>query len=248
MGFISDAIGGVFGTVNSGLGKGAVQDKFQASSPGLYDQTARRQRYAQALIDAQNRNEDTSPFRNAQTGLVGQLQAQAQGQGPSVAEQQLKAAQDQNMQQALALAASARGNVNPAMAQRVALQSQAQANQQSAQQAAVLKAQEQLQAQNQLGQLAGQGRSQDQSFQQLKDNFTQFYEQMGLSAEEAELNAQMAAQQINAGIAANNSAAQNQFIGGIYSGLAGIGASAVKPGNTTINQAAPVQAPAGMEA
>ena len=93
----------------------------------------------------------------AQAGTAGQQQEFAQalrqqmmGQGPSVANAQLQQAMQANAQQAAAQAASARG-VNPALAQKMALQSAAGANQAAAGQAGVMRAQEQLGAMGQLG-------------------------------------------------------------------------------------------------
>ncbi len=85
-----------------------------------------------------------------QNALVNQLQTQAAGGGPSVATTMLKNAQQQNAQSANALAASQRG-INPGLALRNAMSSNANANQQAQAQGVAARQQEQLNAQQQLG-------------------------------------------------------------------------------------------------
>jgi len=101
-----------------------------------------------------------SRFATGQQNLAAQLGAQAQGQGISAVPAVLQQAQDENVRRQMALAASMSGRALPA-AQRQLLQQQALGGQGIAQQAAILKAQEQQQAQQQLAALLAQGRGQD---------------------------------------------------------------------------------------
>lgn len=105
-----------------------------------------------------------------QNELANQLQAQAAGSGPSAAQALYKQAAQNQAAQASALAASQQGNVNAGLATRGAQQAAAQANQQAAGNAAVMRNQEQLQAQGMLGQLSGQQIGQKLGQQQLNAN------------------------------------------------------------------------------
>lgn len=111
-------------------------------------------------------NQAQDPFRNAQMGLLSQLQGQANGQGPSIAQNQLKLGQESALAQNIAMANSGRGGANPLMA-RNALQTNAMQGGAMANQAANLRLQEQQQAQAALGGLTGQGRQGDFAQQQL---------------------------------------------------------------------------------
>lgn len=99
-------------------------------------------------------------FRDQQAKLAAQLAQQASGQGPSIAENQLRAAQEQNIAAQYAAANSARGGYNAAVT-RQAMQQGAEVQGQLAQQAAILRLQEQQAAQGMLGQVAGQARATD---------------------------------------------------------------------------------------
>lgn len=99
-------------------------------------------------------------FRNAQMGLAQQLQAQALGQGPSLAQSQLRQGTERNIANQMAMAGTA-GRGNLALAQRGAALNAASINQQAAQQAADIRAQEQMSAQGQLANVAGQARGAD---------------------------------------------------------------------------------------
>lgn len=99
-------------------------------------------------------------WRQQQMELAGGLGAQARGEGPSVSGAQFRAANDSNLAQQQALAAGARGG-NVAMAGRQAAQNVGAFGQQSAQQAAIGRMQEQRSAQQQLGGLLNQGRTSD---------------------------------------------------------------------------------------
>lgn len=100
--------------------------------------------------------------RQQQGLLGGMLMQQATGNGPSVAQNQLRQAQATNAAQQSSAAASARGGaMNAMLAQKNAADLSAQSAQQTAGQAATLRAQEQLGAMGQLGNLYGQMREGD---------------------------------------------------------------------------------------
>lgn len=217
---VGAAGGGLLGLLSSSGG-----DNKQVQAAQLAGQEERRKRFADAIQQAQQRTESGSPFLQAQHGLVGQLQQSAAGQGPSIAEQQMKAAQEQNLAQALAMGASARGNQNPAMIQRQLMAQQAAGGQQIAQAAGIARLQEQQGAQQQLASLAAQGRQGDLAFQQAKDQLALQYEQLGLSADQAQLMAEIEAQKINSGVAQSNAAYDRQLMGGAISGISTLAAS-----------------------
>lgn len=200
--------------------------------------------------------------RNYQNFLAQQLQAQTLGQGPSLAQGQFQNNLDQSIAAQHALAASATGG-NIGLAQRQAAMNTGNLNVQAANQAAQLRMQEQLQAQGLLGQTATNQRGQDiglatsqagltqnnQQFnagaQQQNSQFNanqeaqlnslrQQYMAMGLSAEQANLQADNAWRQaqlqnasINAGIQQGNRAADTAYTGQIYNTLGTIGAAGV---------------------
>jgi hypothetical protein len=80
-----------------------------------------------------------------------QLRQQSLGQGPSIAQQQLQTGTNRNISQLAGQVAASR-SMNPALAQRSAMQQQADASQQAAGQSAQLRAQEMQQAQGAYGQ------------------------------------------------------------------------------------------------
>lgn len=107
-----------------------------------------------------------SQYETDQRALVDLLTRQATGQGgPSPAELQLMAAQDANTRQAMALAGSISGRGLP-VSQRQLLQQAALGGQQTAQQAAILRAQETLKSQEALAQAINQARTGDLTFGQ----------------------------------------------------------------------------------
>lgn len=175
MGFSGDFFGdvagveygdlGIFGKgidLMSGGGQTGVGSAL--SDPHLGNST--NANFAQMLAQTQNRggvNYDTSQqdqFRGQQQAFAQALQAQMAGNGPSLAQSQLQQATDQNLQNQAAIAASSRG-VSAGMAQRQAMQGFAGTQQQSANQSAMLRAQDQLNAQGMYGNLINQGRTQD---------------------------------------------------------------------------------------
>lgn len=99
-------------------------------------------------------------MRQAQTGLITDLQNQAAGVGPSLAQAQLQKAGDQNLSNTLSAIQSTRGMGATAAAGQ-AQGAGATAGQAMAQDSAILRLQEQMQARGMLGQLATGARGQD---------------------------------------------------------------------------------------
>lgn len=146
-----------------------------------------------------------------QQGLAEALKAAMAGAGPSVAEQSLKQGTNRAIKQVASQIASQRG-INPALAQRLAAESAAGMTQEAAGQGATLRAQEQLGARGQLGGLYGQMGSQS------------------LAGMGQYLGAAQAAQQINAGIEAQNAANIAGIAGGVLqAGGAALGAGLGRP-------------------
>jgi hypothetical protein len=145
-------------------------------APGAFTQQLTDERLRKALQDiGQNPSEAAAisliqgqQARGQQGEVAQQFADLARGQGPSLAQQLLRASQDQAAQQALGLARSS--TASPGLALRQALQAQTQLNLRGNQQAAQLRAQEQLSALQNLAQVLGQMRQQDigilQGFQQ----------------------------------------------------------------------------------
>jgi len=139
-------------------------------------------------------------FRDAQSGLLSQLQAQAAGTAPSLAQMQLRQAQDANIAAQQAALASSRGDAGGRAAlARQAMQQGAAIQGQTAIQGAQLRLQEQLAAQQALGQLAGQAREQDIGVAGT---------QAGLDMQTQQLGADLAAQQAGLTTQANIAGAQ----------------------------------------
>lgn len=168
-----------------------------ASPQGMYDQAAQvdQRQMPQFNFGYQDQT------RNAQMGLMQQLQAQANGQGPSLAQMQLQRGQESAMANAMAMGASQRG-ANQAGALRNIGTQQAGIQQGLAADSAQLRMQEQMMAQQQLAGLTGQMRQQDigassaqtqfaQQSRQMNDQMVQFYTSQGMSLQDAQLKAQM---------------------------------------------------------
>lgn len=134
-----------------------------------------------------------------QQNFVSALQAQANGVGPSAAGQLLKNQADQNNANALSMAASQRG-VNSGGALRQALQQNAISNQQSGQQAALARTQEQLGATGMLGnQLNGM-------------------QQQGLNVQAQNQNSALASKGLAAQAQGQKNAQNQDLLGGILKG------------------------------
>ncbi len=180
-------------------------------------------------------------FRAQQLQLTNQLSNQAQGIGPSVAQNQLRQGQSANLAATMAQLASARGGANPGLA-RQALQTSANINNQTNQQAATARLQEQMQAAGLLGQVSGAARGQDIGIAgqnaQLQQGFQdqqQKYLAMGLNAQQANQQAALDFERLrtgvntsNAGITQAEAAARDARINGLLN--QGVGAATTAAG------------------
>jgi hypothetical protein len=145
------------GNVGSSI-QGAVQSIGSVMAPGigsggsLFDGSLAKN-LGQGQFEAQAYNIDPTAFQpnGDENAWVKSLQTRAAGQGPSVAEQQMHAGADMASQNAMGMAAAQRG-INPAMAARMAAQSQAQISQSTNRDAGMMRAQEQMGGQQMLGQ------------------------------------------------------------------------------------------------
>lgn len=198
-----DAIGNVVGGVFGGIGGGAADaagatSNFHAQNP--YDP-------GQIQMEANNQGQ----IYGQQQSLAQALQQQMAGVGPNPAQSQFQGNVQNNIANAQGMIASQRG-LNPALAARMGVNAGTAANQQAANQAATLQAQQQLAAQGQLGGLYGQ-------MQQGNIDQQKLYNQ-------ANLGAQGLAQQTAAG----NAAIKGQLTGGLLNSAGGIGAAAIGGG------------------
>lgn len=198
---------------------------------------------ASATGDAKFKQQDLQPAINtAQTGfqnqigqannivgqqgdLASQLRAQAAGQGPNIAAMQLQQATDRNNQQAAGMMASQRG-LNPALAARLIAQNQATNNQQAAGQSGLMRAEQQLAAQGQLANVYGQQAGETLQGGALQNQNLGINQQAFQNQNADIINAQNAAQGINAGVQQQNAGINAGVIGGLISG----GASALSMG------------------
>lgn len=130
----------------------------------------------------------------AQSGLLGQLQQQASGQGPSIADMQMQKGMEANLAANRAQLASARGGTNPLMARQV-LQTSADIQAKTAQDAAMARLQEQMAAQNQLATVSGQARV--QSFEEASQQ-AQLQQQANLANMQSNLQRAIAQGQLTA--------------------------------------------------
>jgi len=222
---------------------------YQWNGPAVAEQTRMRDAaYGRqsAKIDnaaAQQYYGQLGQVNAGQSSLAQQLAAQAAGQGDSAAQRQLKAGQEAGFAQQLAMANSARGSQVGA-ARYAAMQQGAQGNAQLNQQMGVLRAQEAAQARGELAgvyaQQAGQnlaavnaqqGIAMGQAELQQRQNQLNVQEALGynqgaIAAGQAQLQGgiaqgqnQMTAEQINAGIAAQNAQASTNFWGSLFQGV-----------------------------
>lgn len=214
------------------------------NSPGLsqdnpysqqFGQDAAQQQAIAAQMQGYANNGAQAQSATQQQAFANQLMAQANGQGPSVAQAMMNNALQQNVANTNALAASQKGNVNPVLAQRMAMQQNAQGAQQAAQTGMTGRMQEQLNAQGQLGNTLSQMRGQDIQNSGMYNNLGLNYGALasqnnaqGLNAANMNLNASMNANSINAGIATGNTASQNNVTGGILNAAGAVGAGFAK--------------------
>jgi hypothetical protein len=224
---------GLFDGINSFFGATAEGAPVQG-----YDQ--RHNMYVDAYNQAQAASDPLAQnqYRQNQSDLIAQLQAQAAGGGPSLTGQMLQNAQNQQAAQTNALMNSARGNINPALLYRNAMNANQNNAQNIAQQAATGRVQEQMNAQNQLANTLSQARGQDLQNTQLQ------YGQMGsmLSGDQSQAMGQAQIQS-----AANLQNAQNnsKMMGGLFGGAAsaltsflahgGLVRAALSPGEKVIS-------------
>lgn len=134
-----------------------------------------------------------------QQGFVNALQAQAAGGGPSVSTQLLKNNQQAQAASTNALIAGQRG-INPGMALRQGLQTNAASNQAAAGQAAAGRQQEQVNAQGLMG------------------NQLNAMQQQNLSAQQAQAQAALGASSLNVGQAEQIGKNQSDLLGGLIKG------------------------------
>lgn len=165
---------------------------------------------ARAANDASQTNYKAQAPQFVNQQYLQGLENQAQGFGQlnqdnSVAYALLKQAQDQQTAQASALAASSRGNVNPALLQRNVMRQAGEAGGQTAQQAAVVGAQE----------------------QNDRNKMALAYRQLGLAGAQGQAELNLGAQKVNAGIADTNAQRTSSLIGGVMNAAGGIGARAL---------------------
>lgn len=150
---------------------------------------------------------------NAQTAYGQQQQVQgalgqtAAGKGPNPAQEMLRQQTSQNVNQAAGQAASAR-SVNPALAARMAVDSGAQMNQQAAGQGATMQAQQSLAAQNAMMQNA-------QAMQQGQMGMFGSAGQLQNAQNQANIANTLGTGQINAGVSAQNAQMGAQMVGGV---------------------------------
>lgn len=204
------SVGGLFGndTQAGVLGVGQYQgQQYDVNKDAFYNNQGldqQQQQFAQQLAASQGQTApqmsaasvdptQQAQFRDAQVGLMNQLQAQSEGRGPSLANMQLQQGTENNIRALMAQGTTGYGG-NPALTQRNILQQSQAANQAAAQQSAMNRAQEQLNAQGQLANVAGAGRGAD----------------IGLATTNAQMQQQAASQNQQATMAQRQLAAQQQ--------------------------------------
>lgn len=179
----------------------------------------------------QDRNRAFSPeLRAGQNQLASQLWGQVRGTEPSLAQAQLQKGTDANIAQAMAMARSQRG-LGAAAQMRMVGNQRALAGQQMAQDAGILRLQEQAAAQQQLSGLYNQMGGQDLQMQQMNDQQTRFYLSQGIDLAKAQQLAtadmeRFRVSQANAlaSAQASENARAGGALGNFISGLAQMGA------------------------
>jgi hypothetical protein len=178
-------------------------------------QQAQAARIQTGASDAQAAN--AMAARGQQQQALGLLSGAAQGTAPSVAQQQLQQGMDAGLRQQAAMAASARGGGGgQLMAQRDAAMQGAQLQQQTAGNAAMLRAQEMAQARGQFADMTSGIRAGDQSSQQLAMQQAQaqagLTQQAMLANQQAGLGAGIANQQAGVQMAGLDDAQQRAML------------------------------------
>jgi hypothetical protein len=227
---MSSVLGSVFG---SGL-----TNQYHATAP-VSNFQANPNQYNPAVAGAQTAatagTNANAGIQTQQNALAAQLGAQAAGAGPNPALAQLRQTTGQNINNAAGQVASTRG-INPALAARLAADQGAGLNQQAAGQAATQTAQQTLAAQQQLAGVLGQQAGQNIAQQQA--NTSLLGTAGGLQTQNEQLNqltaaqnqqANLAAQQIQAGVQGQNAQTNAGLIGGLLNG-AGAAATLIAGG------------------
>lgn len=197
---------------------GGLFNSFDASTPDIVSDPGYNNR-----ISALRGNQ--SQVYGQQQDLAKTLLQQSQGLGPNLAQAQLAQSTNQNVANQAAMMASQRGAAaNPALMARQAAMVGAQQQQNSAGQAATLRAQQILGAQQHLGQMYGT--MGEQAGQQESG-------ELGARAAENTVRTQggLGSQQLNANAAGQNS----QMMGNILGAVGAVGAMAL------LNKGGPVQ-------
>ena len=156
--------------------------------------------------------------------LAQQLAAQANGQGPSLAQMQLQQASDQNLKNQAGMIAGVKG-INAAQAGRQVALAGANQGQNLANQAAQLRLNEQMQKQNLLANTLNAQRGADINQQGANTNLYGLTGQLQNQQNQTALQNYWNAQNINSGIAAQNTDTGNKIGGGLIQGGASIGAA-----------------------
>lgn len=225
---------------NPGLLGTGQYDPGNVALGGVDEREAERRR-RQAEVDARTAptldTTQANQFRDQQMALAGDLLAASRGEGPSVAQEQLRQGTQANLAASVAAANSIRGPGAAAGAGQL-LAARANAGQQMASDAALLRANEVTQARGLLGQVAGQGRGMDldtaqanlqsqQETQRQRDALTLQFMQMGMDEANAQLQADLELARIGQTTyyqtAANRQGLVRDVVGGIGSAL-GLGA------------------------
>lgn len=205
---VGQAIGSIGGLTN-GVAQGFTpQNGYQAANPLNVGALNGQISTAQGNLGTVN---------GQQQQLAQALLAQSQGQGANPAQAMLNQATNQNIQQNAGFLASQKG-ISPALAATQAAQNQGAMSQQAAAQGAVMNAQQQVSAQQNLGNLYGQMANQNlQNINQSGQLINQ------------DING---TNQINAGVSAQNAAANQNTAGGLMGGMGGGIAKMLSHGGT----------------
>lgn len=185
------------------------QERATADVPQVNFSAFRLPRYDRTISlydDGQQYYADQGRFSAAQQAQLAWVLGQAaEGKGPSAAQETLKQGSERNLAAALAMYGSQRGGGTPAMYRAYANQ-RAAITQQTASDAAVLRAQEQAQARAALAQLLAQMRAQD-------NDMNKFYGAGALSADQLQLAAQMDRERLLSGERTGAAQREAQLVG-----------------------------------
>lgn len=189
---LGDLWNDIFGSTND------YKSNVQAASQDYYIDPSWLSNIAQLRQYAENPSSVAAPdltqnnqTRDQQLALAAQLRDTAAGRGPSVAALQLKQGLQQQLAQQQAAAASARGDVNPFLMQRLAGDQAASAMQSTNAQLAQQRAAEALGAQTSLGGVLSGIRGQDQNMTALQQNTATTNAQLADAAKQFGLSGQL---------------------------------------------------------